>query len=55
MPAVANPVPLGLFSFAATGLLLSFLNINVRGVHNGNIVRVNFERDLRGQKTLGLR
>lgn len=35
---IANPAPLGLFSFASTTLMLSLFNVNVRGVTNSNIV-----------------
>ncbi|KAL1408694.1 hypothetical protein Q8F55_005507 [Vanrija albida] len=37
-PKRANPTPLGLFSFASTTLLLSFLNANTRGLHAANMV-----------------
>jgi succinate-acetate transporter protein len=35
---IANPAPLGLFSFASTTLILSFFNVNARGVTTPNIV-----------------
>ncbi|KZW00711.1 Gpr1 family protein [Exidia glandulosa HHB12029] len=35
---IANPAPLGLFSFASTTLMLSLFNVNVKGVTNANIV-----------------
>ncbi|KAL0579073.1 hypothetical protein V5O48_002915 [Marasmius crinis-equi] len=35
---IANPAPLGLFSFASTTLILSFYNTTVRGIHTPNIV-----------------
>jgi len=34
---IANPAPLGLLSFASTTLLLSFVNVNARGVVEQNI------------------
>ncbi|KAF8324285.1 Gpr1 family protein [Cantharellus anzutake] len=35
---LANPAPLGLFSFASTTLILSFVNVQARGVTEPNIV-----------------
>ncbi|KAJ8082733.1 hypothetical protein PM082_008589 [Marasmius tenuissimus] len=35
---IANPAPLGLFSFASTTLILSLYNTTVRGIHTPNIV-----------------
>jgi len=35
---IANPAPLGLFSFASTTLILSLINVNARGVQTANIV-----------------
>lgn len=35
---IANPGPLGLFSFASTTLILSFVNVSARGVNTPNIV-----------------
>jgi len=35
---IANPAPLGLFSFATTLLILSFLNVQARGVKEPNVV-----------------
>lgn len=33
---IANPAPLGLFSFASTTLILSFINVQARGVSTVN-------------------
>lgn len=35
---IANPAPLGLFSFASTTLILSLINVQARGVTEPNIV-----------------
>jgi len=35
---IANPVPAGIFSFAATTFLLSMYNVNTRGIHTPNVV-----------------
>jgi len=35
---IANPAPLGLFSFASTTLMLSLFNVNVKGVTDGETV-----------------
>jgi len=35
---IANPAPLGLFSFASTTLILSFVNVSARGVTTPNVV-----------------
>jgi len=35
---IANPAPLGLFSFASTTLILSMINVQARGVTEPNIV-----------------
>ncbi|KAJ3506032.1 hypothetical protein NLJ89_g7101 [Agrocybe chaxingu] len=35
---IANPAPAGIFSFASTTFMLSMYNVNVRGVHEPNVV-----------------
>ncbi|KAH0589407.1 hypothetical protein H2248_005164 [Termitomyces sp. 'cryptogamus'] len=35
---IANPVPAGVFAFAATTWLLSMYNVNTRGIHTSNVV-----------------